>query len=166
MDVVAVKITYIPAVLTKDFVAWIIVRKKITKYRIHPFKSFFTPALSAILNFLVLYIFGEILWGVDMGDKILNTLIIFIIGIFIFMYFYAFIDGFLGGYDENTIKELERAALLVTTPFLRIFPKFLYRVANLGYKISPFRNKFKIEMYEEAMKEAYDLTLEKRVLEI
>jgi len=142
------------------------VRKKIIKFRIHPYKSFIAPGISAIINFIVLYIFGEILWGIPMGDKILNTFIIFFLGIFIFLFIFAFIDGFLGGYDENTIMELERASLLVTTRFLKFFPKTLFRMARLGHKISPFRSKFKITMYEEAMKEAYDLTLEKRILEI
>jgi len=165
-DMVAVIIAYIPAVIAKDLIAWLVVRKKIIKFRIHPFKSFITPGISAIINFILLYIFGEIIWGIPMGDKILNTFIIFFLGIFIFLFFYAFIDGFLGGYDENTIKELERASLLITTKFLKFFPKTLFRMARLGHKISPFRSKFKIEMYEEAMKEAYDLTLEKRILEI
>ena len=165
-DMVLVIIAYIPAVLLKDLIAWLIVRKKIIKYKIYPFKTFITPAISAIINFVVLYILGEILWSIPMGDKILNTAIIFLLGIFVFIFFYAFIDGFLGGYDSNTLQEFQRAAMMVTTPVLGFFPKTLGKVAKLGSKISPFRNKFKIDIYEEAMKEAYDLTLEKKVLKI
>lgn len=165
-DMVAVIIAYIPAVFTKDIVAWLIVRKKIIKYRVHPFKSFIVPGISAIINFIVLSVVSEFLWGLPLGDKLINTALIFLLGIFIFMYFYAFVDGFLGGYDINTIKELERAAALVKTPFIRIFPRALYKVAHLGTKLSPFHKKFPIVMYEDAMKEAYDLTLEKRILKI
>ena len=165
-DMVSVILAYVPAVFTKDFVAWFIVRKKIIKYRLHIFKSFITPAISAIINFIVLYIFGEIIWGLPLGDKILNTAIIFLIGIFAFIYFYAFLDAFFGGYDDNTLKEFERASDLVQTRVIRIFPKGLKKVTKLGARLSPFHNKFKIAMYEEAMKEAYDLTLEKRVLRI
>jgi len=165
-DMVLVIIAYIPAVLLKDLIAWLIVRKKIIKYKIYPFKTFITPAISAIINFIVLYILGEIIWSIPMGDKILNTAIIFLLGIFIFIFFYAFIDGFLGGYDPNTLQEFQRAAMMVTTPVLGFFPKTLGKVAKLGSKISPFYNKFKIDIYEEAMKEAYDLTLEKKVLKI
>jgi O-antigen/teichoic acid export membrane protein len=165
-DMVSVILAYVPAVFTKDVIAWYIVRKKIVKYKLHTFKSFVTPAIAAIINFIVLYIFGEIIWNISMGDKILNTAIIFIIGIFAFIYFYAFLDAFCGGFDPETLKEFERAADLVQTRFIRIFPKGLKKVAKVGSKLSPFHNKFKITMYEEAMKEAYDLTLEKKVLKI
>jgi len=165
-DMVSVILAYVPAVFAKDFIGWLIVRRKIVKYKVHVFKSFITPAISAIINFIVLYIFGEIIWGIPLGDKILNTAIIFIIGIFAFIYFYAFLDAFFGGYDDNTLKELERASDLVQTRVIRIFPRGLKRVAKLGARLSPFHNKFKITMYEDAMKEAYDLTLEKRVLKI
>jgi hypothetical protein len=165
-NMVSVILAYVPAVFTKDIVAWYIVRKKIVKYKLHTFKSFVTPAIAAIINFIVLYIFGEIIWNIPMGDKILNTAIIFIIGIFAFIYFYAFLDAFCGGFDPETLKEFERAADLVQTRFIRIFPKGLKKVAKVGSKLSPFHNKFKISMYEEAMKEAYDLTLEKKVIKI
>jgi len=165
-DMVFVIIAYIPAVLIKDVIAWLIVRKKIIKFKIYPFKTFITPAISAILNYLVLFYVGELIWLIPLGDKIINTAIIFLLGIFVFMFFYAFLDGFLGGYDNNTLEELQRATSLVTTRGIKAFPKALSRVAKLGSKISPFHNKFKIDIYEEAMKEAYDLTLEKRILKI
>jgi hypothetical protein len=165
-DMVFVIIAYIPAVFLKDIIAWVIVRKKIIKYQLYPFKTFVTPAISAIINFVVLYFVSELIWSVPLGDKILNTAIIFLLGLFVFIFFYAFLDGFLGGYDDNTLQEFHRAALLVTAPFIGFFPKTLSKIAKLGSKISPFHNKFKIDIYEEAMKEAYDLTLEKRILHI
>jgi O-antigen/teichoic acid export membrane protein len=165
-DMVFVIIAYIPAVLIKDVIAWLIVRKKIINFKIYPFKTFISPAISAILNYIVLFYVGELIWSIPLGDKIINTALIFILGIFVFLFFYAFLDGFLGGYDDNTLEELHRATSMVTTRGIRAFPKTLNRVAKLGSKISPFHNKFKIDIYEEAMKEAYDLTLEKRVLKI
>jgi hypothetical protein len=163
---VFVIIAYIPAVILKDIVAWLIVRKKIIKFKIYPFKTFITPAISAILNFIVLFFVGELIWAIPLGDKIINTAILFILGIFIFMFFYALVDSFLGGYDDNTLKEFQRAAAMVTTRGIRIFPKTMIKLVKLGSIISPLHNKFKIDIYEEAMKEAYDLTLEKRILKI
>ncbi len=165
-DMVYVIIAYIPAVFIKDIIAWLIVRKKIIKFKLYPFKSFITPAISAILNYIVLFLVTELIWSIPLGDKIINTAIIFLLGIFIFMFFYAFLDGFLGGYDDNTLQEFQRAVSMVTTRGIRIFPKMMHKAAELGCKISPFHNKFKIDIYEEAMKEAYDLTLEKRILKI
>jgi len=164
-DMVAVLLAYIPAVLIKDIIAWIIVKYKVTDYKIYPYKTFFTPIISAILNYVVLFFVGEALWVVDMGDKILNTALIFIIGIFGFLYFYAFLDGLFGGYDKNTIQELEKATNMVTGR-LGIFAKLVYKAANAGTKLSPMHDKFKVDIYEQAMKEAYDLTLEKKILKI
>ncbi|MDX1797973.1 MAG: oligosaccharide flippase family protein [Candidatus Lokiarchaeia archaeon] len=165
-DMVLVIVAYIPAVLIKDVIGWWIVRKKIIKFKLYPFKTFITPVLSAIINFVVLYYLGELIWTFPLGDQIINTAILFILGIFVFIFFYAFLDGFLGGYDDNTLEEFQRATSLVTTRGIRAFPKTMYRLAKLGSKISPFHSRYKIDIYEEAMKEAYDLTLEKRILKI
>ncbi|MFX0038106.1 MAG: oligosaccharide flippase family protein [Promethearchaeota archaeon] len=165
-DMVYVIIAYIPAVFIKDIIAWLIVRKKIIKFKIYPFKTFIAPVLSAMINFIVLYYLGELIWMIDLGDRIINTAIIFLLGIFVFIFFYAFLDGFLGGYDDNTLEEFQRATSLVTTRGIKAFPKTMNKVAKFGCKISPFHNKFKVDIYEEAMKEAYDLTLEKRILKI
>ncbi len=165
-DMVYVIIAYIPAVFVKDIIAWLIVRKKIIKFKIYPFKTFVAPLISAMINFIVLYYLGELIWMIPLGDKIINTAIIFLLGIFVFIFFYAFLDGFLGGYDDNTLQEFQRATLLVTSRGIKAFPKTMNKLAKLGSKISPFHNKFKIDIYEEAMKEAYDLTLEKRILKI
>ncbi len=162
---VAVILAYIPAVLIKGIISWILVRYKITDYKLYPFKTFVTPALAAIVNGIVLFFIGELIWAVPMGDKIVNTMIIFLVGIFVFIYFFSFIEGFFGGYDENTLKEFERATILVKGRIGKL-PKLLYKSARAGSKISPFYNKFKIDIYEVAMKEAYDLTLEKRQLVI
>ncbi|MFW9818343.1 MAG: oligosaccharide flippase family protein, partial [Candidatus Thorarchaeota archaeon] len=165
-DMVLVIVAYIPAVLLKDLIAWWIVRKKIIKFKLYPFKTFITPVLSAIINFVVLYYLGELIWTLPLGDKIINTAILFLLGIFVFVFFYAFLDGFLGGYDDNTLEEFKRATSMVTSRGIRALPKTMYRLAKLGSKISPFHNKYNIDIYEEAMKEAYDLTLEKRILKI
>ena len=164
-DMTAVLLAYIPAVFIKDIIAWIIIRYKITNYRIHPFTTFVTPILAALINYIVLFFFGELIWMIDLGDKLINTALLFIIGIFLFMYFYAFLDGLLGGYDDNTLKEFEKAASMVEGR-IGSLPKTLYKAAKAGAKYSPFHNRFKIDIYEEAMKEAYELTLEKKILKI
>ncbi|TFF86491.1 MAG: hypothetical protein EU551_01325 [Promethearchaeota archaeon] len=165
-NMVSVILAYVPAVLVKDLFTWILIRKKISKYKIYPYNTFVTPAISAAVNYILLYFVGELIWAIPLGDLIINTAILFLMGIFLFMYLFAFLDAFLGAYDDNTIKEFERAADLVQTPVIRFFPRSLVKIAKLGCKISPFHNKFKIDIYEIAMKEAYDLTLEKRKLKI
>jgi len=164
-DMIAVIYAYIPAVILKGIIYWVIAHYKITTYKIYPLKTLIAPILAAIVNFLVLSFIGDLIWAIDLGDLILNTAILFLIGMFLFMFFFSFLDGLFGGYDDNTIKEFERAANLVEGP-IGVLPKALYKAAKIGCKISPLHNKFKIDIYEKAMEEAYELTLEKKVLKI
>ena len=165
-NMMAVLIAYIPAVALKDIIAWWIVRKKITTFNVYAYKTFLTPAIAATINAVVLFIVGEVIWAVPMGDKIINTALIFILGMLVFIFFFGFLDGLLGGYDDNTLKEFEKASQMVKTPFIRFFPHVLYKVAKLGCRISPLHNKFKVDIYEEGMEEARELTMEKKILTI
>lgn len=165
-DMRFVIIAYWPAVLTKDIVAWILVKRIISDYKLYPFKTFITPIVSAFINFIVLYFLGNLVFNIDLGDKLINTALIFIVGVFLFVFFYAFLDGLLGGYDDNTLKEFEKASEMVTLPLIKQFARGIYKSAEIGAKISPLHNKFSIGVYDEGMEEAFELTLEKQKLEI
>ena len=165
-DMRFVIIAYWPAVLTKDVVAWILVKYIISDYKLYPFKTFITPIVSAFINFIVLYFLGNLVFNINLGDKLINTALIFIVGVFLFVFFYAFLDGLLGGYDDNTLKEFEKASQMVTLPIIRNFAKGIYKSAEIGARISPLHNKFSIDIYKKGMEEAFELTLEKQKLEI
>jgi hypothetical protein len=76
------------------------------------------------------------------------------------------LDGLLGGYDDNTLKEFEKASEMVTLPLIKNFAKGIYKSAEIGARVSPLHNKFSIDIYEKGMEEAFELTLEKQKLEI
>ncbi|MBD3194255.1 MAG: oligosaccharide flippase family protein [Candidatus Lokiarchaeota archaeon] len=165
-DMIWVIIAYWPAVFTKDVVAWIIVKYKVSDFKLYPFKTFITPFIAALINFFLLGFFGNFVFNLDLGDKIINTALVFLLGIFIFIFLYAFIEGLLGGYDDNTLEEFEKASQMVTIPLIGNFARGIYKSARLGARISPLHNKFPVDIYEDGMKEAFELTLEKRRLEI
>lgn len=165
-DMRLVIIAYWPAVLSKDIVAWIIVRYRISDFKLYPFKTFITPFIAAVINFLVLGFFGNLVFSIDLGDKIINTALIFLVGVFIFIFFYAFVEGLLGGYDDNTLEEFEKASQMVKVPLIGNFARGIYKSAKLGAKISPLHNKYPIDIYEKGMEEAFELTLEKRRLKL
>jgi O-antigen/teichoic acid export membrane protein len=165
-DMIWVIIAYWPAVFTKDVVAWIIVRYKVSEFKLYPFKTFITPFIAAVINFFILGFFGNLVFGLDLGDKIINTALIFLVGVFIFIFFYAFIEGLLGGYDDNTLEEFEKASQMVKIPLIGGFARGIYKSAKLGARISPLHNKFPIDVYEKGMEEAFELTLEKKRLKL
>lgn len=71
-------------------------------------------------------------------------------------YVFSFFMGLLGGYDDNTLEELNLATQMITG--VKGLARFYYTCAKAGAKISPLHNKFKIGVFEEAMKEAEELT--------
>ena len=73
---------------------------------------------------------------------------------------FSFFVGLFGGYDDNTLKELDRATKMVTG--VKFLTRVYYYAALYGAKISPLHNKFKVEMYEAAQKEAEELTAIKK----
>ncbi|TFF90480.1 MAG: lipopolysaccharide biosynthesis protein [Promethearchaeota archaeon] len=165
-DMRLVIIAYWPAVFTKDIVAWLIVKYKVSDFKLYPFKTFITPLIAAMINFFVLSFLGNLVFSLPLGDKIINTALIFLVGVFLFIFFYAFVEGFLGGYDDNTLEEFEKASTMVKIPLIKQFARGIYKSAELGTKISPLHNKFSIDIYEKGMEEAFELTLEKKRLQI
>jgi O-antigen/teichoic acid export membrane protein len=163
-DMIFVVIAYIPALIIKNVFMWIIVKKKISDYKLFPWTSFIAPGIAALITFIFLRFASLFVWEIPLGDKIINVLLIFVVGIFGFIYFFAFLVGFFGGFDENTLKEFKRASAMIGG--IGVFTKILYKVTYIGCKISPLHNRFKITIFETAMNEAYTLTLEKESLKI
>ena len=163
-DMIFVVIAYIPALIIKDVFVWILVKKKVSDYKLYPWTSFVAPGIAAIITYACLRFVSLLVWEIPLGDKIINVLFLFIVGIFIFIYFFAFLTGFFGGFDNNTLKEFERATSMIGG--VGKLTKMLYKVTYAGCKISPLHNRFKVKIFETAMNEAYTLTLEKEKLKI
>jgi len=163
-DMIFVLIAYIPALIIKDIFVWVVIKKKISDYKLYPWTSFIAPGISAIITYACLRFVSLLVWEIPLGDKIINVLILFILGIFVFIYFFAFLTGFFGGFDNNTLKEFERATAMIGG--IGKLTKILYRVTSIGCNISPLHNRFKVKIFETAMNEAYTLTLEKEILKI
>ncbi len=163
-NMIYVIIAYIPALIIKNLFVWIVVKKKISDYKLYPWTSFIAPGIAAIITYVCLRFVSLLVWEIPLGDKIINVLLLFVVGIFVFMYFFAFLAGFFGGFDSNTLKEFERAAAMIGG--VGKLTQFLYKITYAGCKISPLHDRFKVKIFEIAMNEAYTLTLEKEQLKI
>ena len=161
-NMIFVIIAYIPALIIKNIFVWILIKKKISDYKLYPWTSFIAPGIAAVITYALLRFVSLLVWEIPLGDKIINVLLLFVVGIFIFINFYTFLTGFFGGFDNNTLKEFERAAAMLGG--VGKLTKILYKVTYASCKISPFYNRFKVKIFETAMNEAYTLTLEKEKL--
>ncbi|HOU25257.1 MAG TPA: hypothetical protein PLN42_13560, partial [Anaerolineae bacterium] len=72
---------------------------------------------------------------------------------------YAFFYSLFGGWDDDTLAELKRAAELsgLMKPLARLF----WRASALGARLSPLHGRFPIDIRAEAMAEAELLTRER-----
>ncbi len=156
----AVVLAYIIALAIKDVLVLYLIRKKIHTWPWNPWQAFIAPALSAIVNYFIIRGIVFILVDRWLGYGIISAMLLFIIGLFVMEHVYSFFVGLFGGYDDNTMKELDRATKMVTG--VRFLTRIYYNAALLGAKISPLHNKFKVEIYEEAQKEAEELTAIKK----
>jgi len=154
---------YNPALLAKDLVSFILIRHKM---KVNPkrywWKVWIAPLLAAGLSFVS---FLGIIAVIDQGTMF-TTILLFILGFFISQPLYYVFLGFFGAFDQNSLREFDKSTKMVTKG-VRFMVRILYWSVYLGAVIlkSPLHKKYPIDVYEDAMQEAKDLTMQKRVLE-
>ncbi|MFX1263540.1 MAG: hypothetical protein ACFFAZ_15775, partial [Promethearchaeota archaeon] len=153
---------YTLALVIKDISMWILIRRSISAPKLYLWQSYAGPGLAAIINFLVLEVLAILLWQ----GEIVTSAILFFIGVLPSLYLYSFISGLTGTWDTRTVTEFKRASDMVTMRGVGWLARRFYGSIALGARISPLHNRFPIDIYDEAMKEAEELTREKKQLVI
>jgi hypothetical protein len=111
---------------------------------------------------LILEFLSQILWD---GD-IVTSALLFFLATLPSLYLFSFLSGLTGTWDDNTLDEFKRASGMVRIKGLGWLAKRFYGAVALGAKISPLHNRFPIDIFEDAMIEAEELTKEKKALRI
>lgn len=142
--------SYIISLAIKDILVWILISFKIHKHTWYIWPTFVAPGIAAVLSYFLLSAIVKVL-----PASIVFVLVLFILTFFGFLYVYSFLHGFFGGYDDNTLAEFKKASEMVTG--VGIFARLLYKTTAWGAKISPLHNKFKVDIFDEYMKEAEEL---------
>lgn len=89
------------------------------------------------------------------GNLIIGFIIV-LIGFLGGLHFYGFLNGFLGGFDDNSLSEFRRGVKVV--PITTKMFKYLLKATETGHRLSPWKNRFAVELYTEAQLEAENLT--------
>ncbi|MFX0107027.1 MAG: lipopolysaccharide biosynthesis protein [Candidatus Hodarchaeota archaeon] len=153
---------YTIALLIKNIAMWALIRRTISAPKPYLWQSYIGPAMAAVVNFIILEILSQLIWD---GD-IVTSAILFFIAVLPSLYLYSFISGLTGTWDEYTVREFERAASMVQIRGIGWLARRFYGSVAFGARISPLHDRFPIDIYEEAMKEAEELTREKKQLVI
>jgi len=152
-QVTALIIAYFVGLFAKGITAYFVNHKLCYPQRFYVWQSLVAPLLSAIAHFGILTLINSIIWK---GDQI-SSVLIFLIGILPSFPLYVFFYGLFGGWDNSTLDELKEAVAL--TGGARWLARWgFYEPTLLGARLSPLNGRFPITIYEEAMKEADELT--------
>ncbi len=152
---------YIPALVAKNIALWLVIYRYVTKPKAYWIVVWISPAISAIIVYVLFeYVVAPLVWHGDL----LTTAILFLAALFGGLYLYAFIAGLLGHWDKNTIAELDKATRMVKV--VGFLARTLYHASCLGYMVCPFKDKHPVDVFMDAMREAHELEIEKKVLRI
>jgi O-antigen/teichoic acid export membrane protein len=149
-------IAYFVGLFSKGIAAYVINHKVCFPQRFYIWQSLVAPLLAGAAHFGILWVLNNYLWK---GDQVTSVLIFFI-GILPSFPLYMFLYGLFGGWDKDTLAELNDAVKLSGS--VRWLTRWgMYEPTALGARISPLNNRFPITNRPEAMEEARQLTLEK-----
>ena len=151
---------YVLGLILKDISAWILIRRTITAPKPYLWLSYIGPTIAALLNYIVLEIFSRLVWTNDIE----TSAILFLVATIPSLYIYSFFSGLTGTWDDETLAEFKRASEMVNIRGLGWLSRRFFGAVAIGAKVSPLHNRWKIDIYEEAMKEAEELTREKKQL--
>ena len=97
--------------------------------------------------------------GSELIAAILGAVFALVIGPFV----YFFLSGFAGGWSYNGLEEFKRSTSIMS--FAGKVSNWLYMCCKAGSRLSPWREKGNILIYNQARIEAWELTLEKKKIE-
>ncbi len=157
-------IGYCVGLAIKDIAAWVLIRRMIAAPKFYFWQTYVGPAIAAVINYAALEWISRLIWG-GVGD-ILTSALLFFLGTLPSLYLYSFLSGLSGTWDDRTMTEFKRASEMVRMRGIGWLARRFYGSVALGARISPLHNRFPIDIYDEAMAEAEELTREKKRLVI
>jgi O-antigen/teichoic acid export membrane protein len=149
-------IAYFVGLFSKGIAAYIINHKVCFPQRFFIWQSLIAPLFAGAAHYAILLVMCNLIWKADQ----ITSVIIFFIGILPSFPLYMFLYGLCGGWDKESLAELEAAVAL--TGRVRWLTRWgIYEPTSLGARISPINGRFPITIRSEAMLEARTLTEEK-----
>lgn len=155
MQINGLILAYFVGLLSKGIVSYFVTDRLCYKLAFYFWQSLGAPVLAGAAHYLVLRSLTGLIWQ---GDQV-TSVIIFFIAILPSYPIFCFFYGLFGGWDDNTLAEVQRAAHL--SSFMRPLAWLFWAASALGARISPLHNRFPIKIYGEAMEEARSLTGER-----
>ncbi len=158
LQLMGLVLAYVIALPTKDVVAWLINGRLILPFRVPWWQTVVAPLLAGLLNYALLRSLGAFVEGA-MGLNPVSGTLLFIVALLPSLPVYCFFNALLGGWDDDGLRELRRAARLSSLG--KPLAWTLYYASAVGARLSPLHGRFPLDFYAEAQAEAASLTAER-----
>jgi O-antigen/teichoic acid export membrane protein len=155
LQINALIIAYLVGIVIKDLVGYFINNRVCYRQSFYAWQSLVAPILAGSAFFVILRLLGDLIWK---GDQV-TSILLFFIAILPAYPIYAFLYAFFGGWEDETLEEVHRAAEL--SSFMRPLARLFVAASRLGARISPLHGRFKIPIRQAALDEAATLTRER-----
>ncbi len=142
------------SLLLKNLLAWGVIRREIVTPRFLILQSGLVPAGASLLIYNLLTFLPLNSW---------NDIWLSIGGVLITLPLYAFLTALLGGWEEDCITELQRAAAI--SGIGRPYATLIALGVRGGARLSPLHRREPVALYEMAEEEAWALTQSQRPVE-
>jgi O-antigen/teichoic acid export membrane protein len=155
LQINALILAYFVGLLSKGLVAYYVNHRLCYRQRFFAWQSVIAPLLAGAAHYGWLRWFTGLIWRQDQ----ITSVLIFLVGILLSYPIYIFLYGLAGGWDRDTLAELDSATAL--TGFARPLARVFYASTALGARLSPLHNRFPVTIREAALAEARSLTQER-----
>jgi O-antigen/teichoic acid export membrane protein len=155
LQVPALILAYIVALAGKGIAAFVVNHKLCFPQKIYVYPSFAAPLLAAGAHYLLLRGLAALVWR---GDPVTSVLLFFL-AIAPSLPVYLFLYGLVGGWDDDTLAELQEAVGMAGA--MRPVVWLIWASSAAGARISPLHGRFPIRNRPAAMEEARILMMEK-----
>ncbi|MHA1339670.1 MAG: hypothetical protein ACTSRZ_06065 [Promethearchaeota archaeon] len=135
----------LPGAILKTSLTWIYTNKKVIRVKIYIWQTLIAPILAAVAYVIIGYIFMTFYRNLLLTmEPLLPTIIFsFIIFTALSMTVYPFVLALVGGWDDETFRQLKFAA--EKSGPSKLFAVIFLKMTELGNRISPLYNKFPID---------------------
>jgi hypothetical protein len=148
LQINALILAYFVGILAKDVLSYFVNNRLCYRQRFYFWQSIGAPVLAGLAHYGILRWVTGLIWQ----NEQITSIVIFFIALVPSYPIFAFLYAFFGGWDDDTLEELHRAASLAG--FMKSLAWLFWAASVLGARLSPLHGRFPISIRAEALAEA------------
>jgi hypothetical protein len=155
LQINALILAYFIAIVIKDFASYFEDNRVCYRQRFFFWQSLAAPILAGVVHYFILRWVTGLIWQ----NEQITSILIFFIALVPSYPIFAFLYAFFGGWDDDTLQEVRKAASLAS--FMKPLAWLFWAASSVGARVSPLHGRFPITIRNEALIEARALQAER-----